>query len=97
MHLGSCCYLYKTRYLHAALLYADHGCSASPDVCSGLRAGVQWLRDKMPEAWAQDIKAWQRLGATHLVVESRQGGLTFPDQHLEALRQFKNVADAILS
>lgn len=37
------------------------------------------------------------LGATHLVVESRQNGLTFPDEHLEVLRHFKDVAGAILS
>ncbi len=35
------------------------------------------------------------LGATHLVVESRQNGLTFPDEHLEVLRHFKDVAGAI--
>lgn len=59
--------------------------------------GRIWLRDKTPEAWGEEIKTWQRMGATHLVAESRQAGLTFPDQHLAVLRQFKDVADHILA
>ncbi len=59
--------------------------------------GRIWLRDKTPAEWAQNIHDWQRIGATHLVVESRQGGLTFPDQHLAALRRFKDVAAPLIA
>jgi probable F420-dependent oxidoreductase len=42
-----------------------------------------------PENWTQQVQGWQSLGATHLVIEARGGGLTFPDGHLAAMRQFQ--------
>lgn len=57
--------------------------------------GRIWLRGKTPDDWANEIKTWRNMGATHLVIESRQGGLTFPDGHLQALQQFQEVANAV--
>jgi probable F420-dependent oxidoreductase len=44
-----------------------------------------------PEDWVTQVKAWQSLGATHVIAEAREGGLRFPDGHIAALRQFKEV------
>lgn len=46
---------------------------------------------KTPEDWQKQVQAWQRLGATSIIAEARGGGLTFPDQHLAALRQFRQL------
>ncbi len=44
-----------------------------------------------PEDWVKQVKAWQTLGATHVIAEAREGGLRFPDEHIAAMRQFKEV------
>ena len=44
-----------------------------------------------PEDWVKQVKAWQSLGATQFIAEAREGGLTFPDEHIAAMRQFKEV------
>jgi probable F420-dependent oxidoreductase len=46
-----------------------------------------------PENWVKQVKAWQSLGATHVIAEAREGGLVFPDGHLAAMRQFKEVVE----
>ena len=49
------------------------------------------LSGKNEDAWAKDVRAWQDLGATSIIVEARGDGLRFPDQHLDAMRRFKDV------
>ena len=49
------------------------------------------LYGKTEDEWAKDVRAWQELGATSIIAEARGGGLRFPDQHLEAMRRFKDV------
>jgi probable F420-dependent oxidoreductase len=44
-----------------------------------------------PEDWIKQVQAWQKLGATQCIAEARGGGLTFPDGHIAAMRQFKEV------
>ena len=44
-----------------------------------------------PADWIKQVQAWQSLGATHIIAEARGGGLTFPDEHIATLRQFKEV------
>lgn len=46
---------------------------------------------KGPEDWLAEVKAWEALNATHLCVETRRGGLRSVDQHLDAIRRFKDV------
>jgi probable F420-dependent oxidoreductase len=46
---------------------------------------------RTPEEWLGQVRAWQALGATHVIAETREGGLSFPDGHVEALRAFKAV------
>jgi probable F420-dependent oxidoreductase len=48
---------------------------------------------RSPEDWVKQVKAWQTLGATHVIAEAREGGLKFPDEHIAAMRQFKTVID----
>ncbi|MBI2886754.1 MAG: LLM class F420-dependent oxidoreductase [Chloroflexi bacterium] len=44
-----------------------------------------------PEDWARHFAAWRDLGATHLSVNTMGGGFTSPDQHVAALRQYKET------
>jgi probable F420-dependent oxidoreductase len=44
-----------------------------------------------PDTWAQAAEAWQKLGATHLSVNTMRAGLRSPDEHIKAIRQFKEV------
>ena len=46
-----------------------------------------------PDRWAAEIAAWRAMrGITHLCVDTMRMGLTKPDQHIEALRRFKEAA-----
>jgi len=44
-----------------------------------------------PDTWAQEAEAWQKLGATHLSVNTMRAGLRSPDEHIKAIRQFKET------
>jgi probable F420-dependent oxidoreductase len=55
--------------------------------------GRVWIGGRPPEDWVKQVKAWQSLGATQFIAEARQGGLTFPDGHIAAMRQFIEVID----
>jgi probable F420-dependent oxidoreductase len=48
---------------------------------------------KRPQEWTTQVKAWEELGATHLSVGTGGGGLKSPQEHIMALRQFKEVMD----
>jgi probable F420-dependent oxidoreductase len=47
--------------------------------------------DGDPDKWAQEAEAWQKLGATHLSVNTMKAGLRSPDDHVKAIRQFKET------
>jgi probable F420-dependent oxidoreductase len=44
-----------------------------------------------PETWAQEAEAWQKLGATHLSVNTMRAGLQSPDEHIKAIGRLKEV------
>jgi probable F420-dependent oxidoreductase len=44
-----------------------------------------------PDTWAEAAEAWQKLGATHLSVNTMRAGLRSPDEHIKAIRQFKEA------
>jgi probable F420-dependent oxidoreductase len=44
-----------------------------------------------PERWSREAEAWQKLGATHLSVNTMKAGLRSPDEHIKAIRQLKEV------
>jgi len=49
------------------------------------------IGDKRPEDWLAEVEAWEKLGATHLCVETRQAGFGSVDDHVDALRRFKEA------
>ncbi len=48
---------------------------------------------KGPEDWINQIKAWEELGATHFSVGTGGGGFKSAQEHIAALRRFKEVVD----
>jgi probable F420-dependent oxidoreductase len=44
-----------------------------------------------PEKWRHESEAWQKLGATHLSINTMRAGLRAPDDHIKAIRQFKEM------
>ena len=49
--------------------------------------------DRPVEEWVADARAWHDLGATHLSLNPRAAGYSFPDGHLEIARRFKEALD----
>ena len=48
---------------------------------------------KGPEEWSRELKAWEELGVGRIVFETRRGGLRSLDEHIDAIRRFKEVVD----
>jgi probable F420-dependent oxidoreductase len=44
-----------------------------------------------PEEWLDEVKAWEGMGATHLSIETRRGGMTTAEEHIEAIRRFRDA------
>ncbi|MFN8636768.1 MAG: LLM class F420-dependent oxidoreductase [Chloroflexota bacterium] len=42
-----------------------------------------------PDEWRQTYDEWQALGATHITVNTMNGGLVGPDQHIARIREVK--------
>ena len=57
--------------------------------------GRIWTAGKQPEDWLGEARQWQELGATHLVVETRKGGLESLDGRLSVIQQFKEVVGTL--
>ena len=51
------------------------------------------IAGKQPEEWLDELKAWGSLGAVGVTVEARRGGLQSVDQHIDAIRRFKEVVE----
>ncbi len=49
------------------------------------------LADGDPEFWQEQARAWQDLGATHVSVNTMRAGLNSPQDHINAIQQFKEV------
>ena len=47
--------------------------------------------DGGPDEWSKGAEAWAEAGATHLSVNTMKAGLKGPDQHIEAIRRFKEA------
>lgn len=46
-----------------------------------------------PDQWASELATWRTMrGITHLCIDTMRLGLTKPEQHIEALRRFKETA-----
>ena len=44
-----------------------------------------------PDTWAKAAAAWDEAGATHFSINTRRAGLKGPDQHIDAIRRFKEA------
>ena len=56
--------------------------------------GAMRIADIPEEEWVREATAWRDIGATHLSVNTRNAGLTFPEGHCETIRRFKETIDA---
>ena len=56
----------------------------------GVQAGIN-VGTGDPEGWTKTYAAWEALGATHVAANTMGGGFTSPDQHIGALRRFKET------
>jgi probable F420-dependent oxidoreductase len=45
--------------------------------------------NRSPDEWRKSVAEWRAAGATHLNISTAQGSETTPEQHLEALRRFR--------
>ena len=46
---------------------------------------------RQPEEWVDEVKSWEDMGANYLSVETRKGGFDGVDQHIDAIRRFKDA------
>ncbi len=53
------------------------------------------IAGRPPEDWAQEAEAWKKLGATHLSVNTMGAGLRSPQEHINAVRQFKEAVHGV--
>ena len=49
--------------------------------------------DATPEDWAAEVAGWRKMGASHLSIENRRGGLKTADDHIDMMRRFKEAVD----
>jgi probable F420-dependent oxidoreductase len=47
-----------------------------------------------PDEWARQVEGWRAIGATHLTVNTMKAGLNTPQEHIDAIRRFKESVDA---
>ena len=49
------------------------------------------LGDGDPEFWQEQVQVWKDMGATHVSVNTMRAGLNSPQDHINAIQQFKEV------
>ena len=49
------------------------------------------LGDGDPEFWQEQARVWEDMGATHISVNTMRSGLYSPQDHINAIQQFKEV------
>ena len=49
------------------------------------------LAGQGPDAWIAQMKAWEEAGATHVSVGTSGVGFTSPQEHIDAIRRFKEI------
>jgi probable F420-dependent oxidoreductase len=47
-----------------------------------------------PEEWLPQTEAWRSIGATHISVNTMSAGLASPEDHIEAIRRYKEALGA---
>lgn len=56
----------------------------------GIQAQAQ-VRGGSPERWARAAERWRELGASHLAIATMNAGLATPDDHVEAIRRWREA------
>ena len=54
--------------------------------------GRVYYRDGQPRSWVEQLEAWRAAGATHISFNTMAAGLETPNDHLQAMRLFAEVA-----
>jgi probable F420-dependent oxidoreductase len=55
---------------------------------------IQVQYSKGEEHWAKEVAAWREAGGSHMAVTTMLAGLEKPADHIQAIRRFKEIADA---
>ncbi len=55
------------------------------------REGRVSIAEGNQDDWNKTAAAWDETGATHLSVNTMRAGLKGPDQHIDAIRRFKEA------
>jgi probable F420-dependent oxidoreductase len=59
-------------------------------VALGIEARLT-IRDTGPDEWIRQTEAWQKLGATHISINTMGAGFKSPDEHIQAIRRYKEA------
>ena len=51
------------------------------------------ILDLSQDVWRQRVEAWRGLGATHVAIDTMRAGFKTPQEHMAAIRDFRNVLD----
>jgi probable F420-dependent oxidoreductase len=57
----------------------------------GIEGRIGLASGGSPQDWNKSAEAWAEVGATHLSVNTMGAGLGGPDQHIDAIRRFKEA------
>lgn len=49
------------------------------------------IRDSGLDEWMRQTEAWQKLGATHISINTMGAGFKTPDEHISAIRRYKEA------
>ena len=60
----------------------------------GIEGRIGLADQGSPDDWNKEAGAWAKIGATHLSVNTMGAGLKGPDQHIAAIRRFKEAVSA---
>ena len=70
----------------------EHAKQAGRDPLSiGIESWVNLEDRRSPDDWQKTAEAWAKAGATHLSVNTMNAGLKGTDQHIDAIRRFKEA------
>ena len=47
--------------------------------------------NRSPDEWVKIAASWKELGATHISVNTMNAGLSSPDEHIDAIKRFKEA------
>ena len=51
------------------------------------------ILDLSQDVWRQRVEAWRELGASHVAIDTMRAGFKTPQEHMHAIRSFRDVLD----